>query len=113
MTPPSTGRALEWDERAEQASSGNPREAVSCRRLAAIGGSKRHPGGRAMTADARDTAIRIIADLPDGSTLDDVIYALHVRREIQAGLEDLAAGRVMPHEAVEEDLRRWRESSGA
>ena len=66
-----------------------------------------------VATDAKEMAHRIINGMPDNTTLDDIIYELYVRRKIQAGLDDLAAGRVVPHELIEEDLRRWRESSGA
>ena len=44
--------------------------------------------------------------LPDDCSLDDVVYHLYVVQKVEAGLSDVAAGRVIPHEVVAEELRR-------
>lgn len=67
----------------------------------------------AMAVDAKGAALRIIESMPDDATLDDIIYELYVRRKVDAGLEDVAAGRVVPHDVIEQDLQRWLDSSGS
>ncbi|MGH7169185.1 MAG: hypothetical protein ACRELG_02765 [Gemmataceae bacterium] len=47
----------------------------------------------------KDEAHRIIEQLPDGASWEDLIYRLYVRQSIEAGLRDGEAGRV---ESVEE-----------
>jgi len=66
----------------------------------------------AMAVDAKGTVLRIIEAMPDDATLDDIIYKLYFRRKVDAGLEDAAAGRAVPHDVIEEDLQRWLELSG-
>jgi hypothetical protein len=48
----------------------------------------------------------LLARLPDDCSLDDVLYHLYVANTVQRGLEDVGHGRVVPHEEVEQALRR-------
>lgn len=43
--------------------------------------------------------------LPESASWDDIMYALYVRENIEAGLADIAAGRTFSHEEV---MRRMR-----
>ena len=54
-------------------------------------------------------AVRDVLDrLPDDCTLEDVLYHLYVVQQVEAGLADLEAGRVIPHEQVQAELeRKW------
>ena len=46
-------------------------------------------------------ALRDLLDrLPDDATWDEVDYAIHVRRSIERGLEDITAGRTIRHEDI-------------
>jgi hypothetical protein len=45
-------------------------------------------------------AARIVRELPDSASWDDVMYHLYVRQKIDTGLADIAAGRVHSHAAV-------------
>jgi predicted transcriptional regulator len=40
-------------------------------------------------------AHRLVENLPDGATWDDLMYQIYVRQAIEAGLEDSDAGRVV------------------
>lgn len=55
-----------------------------------------------QTADIKTAAHQIIDQLPEGSTWNDAIYELVVRREIELGLEDSEAGQT----ASVEDVRK-------
>lgn len=59
-------------------------------------------------------AVRALLDqLPDDCTLDDIQYHVYVLRAVQRGLADVAAGRTIPHEQVERELKeRWLFSAG-
>lgn len=48
------------------------------------------------TSIIREEAHKIIDQLPDGASWEDLIYRLYVRQSIEAGLEDSAAGRTVP-----------------
>jgi hypothetical protein len=58
-------------------------------------------GGSTMaTAGVKDEAHRIVDQLPDGATWEDLIYRFYVRQSIEAGLKDADDGRVEPVEQV-------------
>lgn len=59
-------------------------------------------------------AVRALLDrLPDDCSMDDVLYHLYALRAIERGQADVAAGRTLPHEQVEEELRsRWLLGTG-
>ena len=50
---------------------------------------------------------RLLDRLPDDATLEDVQYQIYVLQKIQAGEEDLAAGRTVSHDELKRDLARW------
>lgn len=64
-------------------------------------------------ANTKDTVRAVLDRLPDDCTLDDVLYHLYVHQKLEAGLLDAAAGRLLPHEQVAEELRqRWMTGAG-
>ena len=56
--------------------------------------------------EAKQTVRDLLDKLPDDCTLDDVLYHLYVIQRVSQGLADVEAGRIVPHEQVEEELRR-------
>ncbi len=59
--------------------------------------------------EAKEIVRALLDQLPDGCTLEQVVYRLYVLQEIEAGLRELDDGRGIPHEQVAEELRRkWR-----
>lgn len=54
------------------------------------------------TESVRDAAKAILDKLPDDASWEDVQYRLYVRQQIEAGLEDDAAGRLIDTD----DMRR-------
>jgi len=54
-------------------------------------------------SDSVKSAARTIVDaLPDDATWDDVMYRIYVRQEIDAGLHDEAAGRIVSQVEAEQ-----------
>jgi predicted transcriptional regulator len=51
-------------------------------------------------ASVKSEAHRLVDELPDKATWDDLMYRIYVRQAIKAGLEDSRAGRVIPEEEV-------------
>ena len=73
---------------------------------------------RAYTSDrvvimtTKETVLAVLNRLPDDCTLDDVQYQLYVTQAVAAGMADAEAGRTIPHEQVEAELRRkWQTGS--
>jgi predicted transcriptional regulator len=54
----------------------------------------------------KETVLAVLERLPEDCTLEDVQYHLYVVQAIAAGQTDSEAGRVVPHELVEAELRR-------
>ena len=55
----------------------------------------------------KDDVRKLLDQLPDDVSYEDVHYHLYVRQKIQSGLEDLRDGRVMTQEAFDQRTRRW------
>ena len=56
---------------------------------------------------AKELVRRALDNLPDDVTLPDVIERLTYLHEIQLGLDDLDAGRTIPHDEVKRQLAKW------
>lgn len=52
----------------------------------------------------REEAKRLVEQLPDDATWDDLIYRIYVRQSIEAGLADIQAGRVLSTDEVRRRL---------
>jgi predicted transcriptional regulator len=57
--------------------------------------------------NAKDQVRQILQILPDDASLEDIQYHIHVRQQIECGLEDADAGRVVSHAEVRQRLAKW------
>ena len=48
-----------------------------------------------MAISDKEAALQIIDSLPDEATLEDIMYSMYVRRQIERGLRDEEAGNLM------------------
>jgi predicted transcriptional regulator len=48
----------------------------------------------------KSEAHRLVDELPENATWEDLMYRIYVRQAIEAGIEDSRAGRVIPDEEV-------------
>ena len=48
----------------------------------------------------KEEARRLVEELPDEATWDDLMYRIYVRQAIEAGLEDSQQGRTIDVDAV-------------
>ncbi len=55
----------------------------------------------------RDLALQSIGDLPESATWADIEERVRFLAGIDRGLEDIKAGRVIPHEDVKASLEKW------
>lgn len=64
-----------------------------------------------MTSTLKGEVIDLIIDLPEETTLDEIIYHLYVKKKIAKGLEELRERKGILHEAVmkeaKERLKKW------
>ncbi len=45
----------------------------------------------------KDEALRLVNQLPDDATWEDLQYQIYFRQAVERGLADSVAGRVIPH----------------
>lgn len=57
-------------------------------------------------------ALELIRKLPDNVTTDAIMEELYFKQQVDKGLQDVAAGRVLTHQELKERLARWRKSAG-
>ncbi len=50
---------------------------------------------------------RLLDQIPDDSTFEDIQYHIYVREKIERGQKDVAEGRVLSHEEVERRMAKW------
>ena len=55
----------------------------------------------------KDMALKTIQVLPDSATWADIEDRIRFLAGIDRGLEDIKAGRVIPHEEVRQSLQKW------
>ena len=56
---------------------------------------------------AKQQVRRLLDQLSDDATLEDIQYHVYVCEMIERGLRDLVAGRVISHSEVKERIRKW------
>lgn len=59
------------------------------------------------TSTVKDAVIDAIRQMPDDTTVEDILEALYVRQKIDAGLKDQAEGRTLTHEQAMKRLGKW------
>ncbi|MDR0902248.1 MAG: hypothetical protein LBM92_05720 [Opitutaceae bacterium] len=45
-------------------------------------------------------AIKLVRELPENSSWDELMYQIYVRQKIESGLSDIKAGKVRAHTAI-------------
>ena len=56
------------------------------------------------TPTVRDEARKLVDQLPDDATWDDLLYQVYVRQSIDAGLDDVRNGRTVSSDEVRRRL---------
>lgn len=57
-----------------------------------------------QTENVKTVAHQLIDQLPDDADWEKVLYTLQIRKDIEAGLADVEAGRVVAIEQLRKDL---------
>jgi len=55
----------------------------------------------------KEQVIKIVQDLSDEATLDDVMEELYFKTQVDAGLRELDEGKGIPHEDVQKQMSKW------
>jgi predicted transcriptional regulator len=56
---------------------------------------------------AKEEVRKMLEQLPDDVSFEDIQYHIYVREKIERGLKDVQEGRVLSQEEVEERMSKW------
>jgi len=56
---------------------------------------------------AKQEVQKMLEQLPDDVSFEDIQYHIYVREKIERGLKDIHEGRVLSQEEVEERMSKW------
>jgi predicted transcriptional regulator len=59
---------------------------------------------KARPPSLKSRALTLVRTMPKDASWDDLMYRIYVRQKIDAGLADVRAGRVHPHESVRREF---------
>jgi len=65
-----------------------------------------------MAEAVKKEVLKMIERMPDDASIEDIMYELYVRAQVEAGLEDIRAGRTVPHDEVMLEFAKWLQSTG-
>lgn len=60
----------------------------------------------------KDRVTRLLADLPDDTTFDEILRELAFARMVEKGLADSKAGRTITTAELKRRVRFWRKAAG-
>lgn len=58
---------------------------------------------------AKEEVRKILAQISDDASLEDIQYHIYVCQKIERGLKDVDEGRVLSQEEIERRMSRWLE----
>ena len=61
-------------------------------------------GAKETKVSIKKTAARLVRELPESASWDDLMYEILVRQKVEAGLADLQAGRKHSHVAIRKEF---------
>ena len=56
---------------------------------------------------AKEEVRKLLEQLPDDSSFEDIQYHIYVREKIERGLQEVKEGRVLSQEEVERKMSKW------
>lgn len=65
-----------------------------------------------MAKSIKQEALRVIGQMPDDASLEDIMYELYFRQRINRGLREIEEGKTVSHEEVKRGLVKWLQSAG-
>ena len=55
----------------------------------------------------KEKVIKVVRDLPDDASLEDVMERLLFLAKIEKGLQQADAGRTIPHDKIKKKMAKW------
>ncbi len=65
-----------------------------------------------MSEFTKRDVLKVVEQMPEDSSVHDILYEIYVRSQIDEGLKDLDEGRVLTTEEVRRSVVEWLQSSG-
>lgn len=65
------------------------------------------PTAPAETRTAKEEVMELLREMPDNSTLEEIMYELYVWEKLKISEQDSREGRVYTHEEMKEQLKQW------
>ena len=56
---------------------------------------------------AKDAVKKLLEQIPDDSSFEEIQYHIYVREKIELGLNDIREGRLLNQEEVEKRMSKW------
>ncbi len=56
---------------------------------------------------SKNDIIEMIKEMPDNSSIDDIMAELYFRTQVDEGLKQLDSGKSIPHEQVKKRISKW------
>lgn len=58
---------------------------------------------------AKEEVRKMLEQIPDDSSFEDIQYHIYVREKIEHGLKDIEEGRILNQEEIERRMSKWLE----
>jgi len=58
-------------------------------------------------ASAKEEVRKLLDQIPDDSSFEDIQYHIYVREKVERGLKDVEQGRVLSQEEIEHRMLKW------
>jgi len=62
------------------------------------------PATKPSKASIKSQATKLVRELPETASWDDLMYQIYVRQKIETGLTDVQAGRTHSHDAIKKQM---------
>ncbi|NBC19261.1 MAG: hypothetical protein GVY18_18300 [Bacteroidetes bacterium] len=59
------------------------------------------------TPSAKEASLKLIEQLDDDVTYEEILYELNLLQKIERGLRDVQEGRVTPHDEIKRKYKKW------
>ncbi|MBI3764931.1 MAG: hypothetical protein HY277_00310 [Ignavibacteriales bacterium] len=69
--------------------------------------AKKKPSGQSIVTKPKQAELKMLENLKDDVTYEDIMYELYVLEKIERGLRELDEGKGIPHEEVKKSLSKW------
>ena len=69
--------------------------------------TKKKTSGPSIVTKPKRAVLKMLRNLKDDVTYDDIMYELYVLEKIERGLRQLDEGKGIPHEEVKKSLSKW------